>query len=146
MWVLLNDSFFSIVHKDCERGEVLVRARRSGDIEKVFGRRTFVTKDEAADYLYRAVVSKTDLKTALAREVERITYPNFKSSVKDDKLHIAYLNCWTTLANLQPRREGIVTPAEVRSTDEFYNYFPDDPHSSCAKIKRAPAKKKRGRK
>jgi hypothetical protein len=102
MWLLLNDAFLSIVHKDCERGEVLVRARRVGDIEKVFGRIAKVTRNTKSDYLYRAVISKDDLKAAIAREVDRITYRNFKDSVSDDKLHGAYIDVWTILSRLQP--------------------------------------------
>ena len=106
MWVCLNDSFLSIVDKDCARNELLVRARRPGDIEKVFSRRVVVTKDTSTDYLYRAVVSRDDVKKALAREVDRITYPNFKSSIPlgERKLHDAYLRVWGTMSTLQETR------------------------------------------
>ena len=56
MWICLNDAFFSIVRKDCRPDELLVRARRPGDIEKVFGRHFKVDKVDVADYLYRAVI------------------------------------------------------------------------------------------
>ena len=36
MWIMLSDSFLSIVHKDCAQDELLVRARRPSDIESVF--------------------------------------------------------------------------------------------------------------
>ena len=36
MWIMLSDCFLSIVSKDCGPAELLVRARRAGDIEKVF--------------------------------------------------------------------------------------------------------------
>lgn len=36
MWLCLNSAFLSIVFKDCAEDELLVRARRKGDIEKVF--------------------------------------------------------------------------------------------------------------
>jgi hypothetical protein len=115
MWILLNDAFLSIVQKDCERGDIVVRARRFGDIEKVFGRRISVIEQPGTDYLYRAIVSKTDLKAALAREVDRITYPNFKSSVADDRLHMAYLNCWMTLAKLQsPKRPAHISLSDLK--------------------------------
>jgi hypothetical protein len=101
MWIMLPDSFLSIVFKDCDRGQVLVRARRKGDIERVFGRRVKVTRYTKSDYLYRAVVSKDDLKAALANEVDRITYPNFKSATAEHDLHDAYMGVWTEMARLQ---------------------------------------------
>ena len=36
MWIMMNNSFLSIVSKDCGPAELLVRARRAGDIERVF--------------------------------------------------------------------------------------------------------------
>lgn len=107
MWIMLNDAFFSIVHKDCRRDELLVRARRAGDIEKVFQTvRGGVRRDERADYLYRAVVKAADVRQALAAEVARITYGNFKDSVQDEALHDAYLKVWHAMATLQPATAG----------------------------------------
>lgn len=103
MWLCLNDAFFSLVSKDCARDEVLVRARRKGDIEKVFPG-AVARCSEATDYLYRAAVKRDEVAAALAREVARITYPNFKDAVKDDDLHRAYLRVWAAMADLQPRR------------------------------------------
>ena len=34
MWIMTNNSYLSIVSKDCGPAELLVRARRAGDIEK----------------------------------------------------------------------------------------------------------------
>ena len=96
MWIILNDAFFSIVQKDCARGEVLVRARRKGDIEKVFPGAK-VARGEFNDYLYRAKVAKDEVKRALALEVDRVTYPNFKDSVKDQTLHRAYARVWADM-------------------------------------------------
>ena len=36
MWIMTNNSYLSIVSKDCGSAELLVRARRAGDIERVF--------------------------------------------------------------------------------------------------------------
>jgi hypothetical protein len=36
MWIMTNNSYLSIVSKDCGPAELLVRARRAGDIEKLF--------------------------------------------------------------------------------------------------------------
>lgn len=103
MWIMLNDCFFSIVQKDCARDELMVRARRPGDIEKVFTDAK-VTEFTASDYHYRAAVKKDALKVALSAEVDRIGYSNFKDSVKEHDLHNAYMRVWTAMAAIQPQR------------------------------------------
>jgi hypothetical protein len=101
MWIMLNDCFISLVAKDCSRDEVLVRARRPGDLEKLFpGVR--VEKTTTTDYLFRAKVKRSDVSRMLAGEVERVTYPNFKNSVDDHPLHDAYMLVWTAMSRLQP--------------------------------------------
>ncbi len=104
MWVMLNDAFLSIVKKDCGTDGLLVRARRPGDIERVFGRRVRVTRSEDADYLFRAVISRADVEEAMEREIGRIDYANFKSSVEDKELHDAYLGVWTAMSQVQNPR------------------------------------------
>lgn len=103
MWIMLNDAFFSIVKKDCARDELLVRARRPGDIEKVFpeakGR---VVENRRSDYAYRAVVKTHVVKTAIDGEINRINYDNFKDTVGDDALHDAYMAVWLAMSKLQP--------------------------------------------
>lgn len=106
MWLCLNDAFLSIVHKDCARDELLVRARRRGDIEKVFPEAKVIVTMAPADYRFRAVLKRAVVEAAVVGEVRRITYPNFKSSVEDRQLHDAYLQVWTTMESIQagPRR------------------------------------------
>lgn len=103
MWILIHDCFFSIVHKDCAADEHVVRARRKGDIEKLWPDAK-VIKLTNADYLFRAVIKKADIIKALSTEIEDIEYDNFKNSVKDDRLHDAYATTWASLATLQPTR------------------------------------------
>ena len=105
MWLMLSDSFLSIVSKDCASDELLVRARRRGDIEKVFPE-AVVTRTIKADYLYRAVLKRVRIAEALACEVDNMGYSNFKSSVLNKKLHNAYLRVWTAMASLQPRKRN----------------------------------------
>jgi len=117
MWILLNDAFFSIVAKDAPEGHLLVRARRRGDIEKVFGRRTVVQEDDRGDYLFRARIPRSEIAEVLERELGRVTYANFKDSVVDQKLHDAYMRVWTAMAETQPvapysgARRGLLLPA-----------------------------------
>ena len=101
MWVCLKNSFLSIVDKECKPGELLVRARRPGDIEAVFPA-AVVKKSTTTDYAYRAVIKRADVAAAMTAEVMGIRYPNFKNSVRDDALHNAYAAFWNVHARLQP--------------------------------------------
>src|ERR1700743_3117202 len=102
MWLMLNDAFLSFVSKDCKPSELLVRARRPGDIEKIFPKAK-VTEYDRSDYQFRAVVPIVDVKAAMAEEVDRVVYNNFKNSVRDHDLHHAYNQVWGTMAKLQPK-------------------------------------------
>ncbi len=120
MWLCINDAFLSIVSKDCARDELLVRARRKGDIEKIFpGARVVVSTK--TDYRFRAVVKRNDVADALRMEVSRITYENFKDSVTDKPLHDAYLRVWTVMETLQPGARNLfsASPPTLMS-GEFY--------------------------
>jgi hypothetical protein len=101
MWLMLSNAFLSIVAKDCPKDHLLVRARRPGDIEKVFGRRVKIERLTDTDYLFRAAIPREDIKAEICREVARITYPNFKSSVADLDLHDAYMKVWSAMAATQ---------------------------------------------
>lgn len=101
MWICLSDAFLSIVHKDCQPDELLVRARRQGDIQKVFPDAK-VKKTIGNDYLYRAVIKREVVAKALADQaLSQIDYPNFKNTVRDNKLHSAFNAIWHTIARLQ---------------------------------------------
>lgn len=103
MWLCFNRSFLSIVEKDCHPHELLVRARRPGDIERIFPKAK-VTESTNTDYRYRAKVPRAAIADALAKEVERISYSNFKDSVADKPLHDAYMGVWTVMSRMQPTR------------------------------------------
>jgi hypothetical protein len=101
MWVCLNNSFLSIVSKECGPDDLLVRARMKGHIEAVFPGAK-VSESTNTDYRYRAVVSRTEVADALTAEVMSLDYPNFKNSVREDRLHNAYAAFWNVHARLQP--------------------------------------------
>jgi hypothetical protein len=114
MWLMLSDCFFSIVAKDCSPTELLVRARRAGDIEKVFPDAK-VTRNTKSDYLYRAVLPREVVKQALAAMIDKIDYPNFKDSVEDRSLHAAYVGVWHAMAGLQHPPPDIERATHARS-------------------------------
>lgn len=109
MWVCFTDSFLSIVHKDCADDELLVRARRKGDIERVFPG-TKVTCNLTTDYLYRARVKRSAVADALMSQAMTLDYSNFKDTVQDDHLHNAYSAFWGVMYRLQNVLSGDRNP------------------------------------
>ncbi|MCS6810079.1 MAG: hypothetical protein NZ694_02270 [Tepidimonas sp.] len=105
MWICLNDAFLSIVAKDCPPDSLLVRARRKGDIERVFPGYP-VRESLHTDYRYRAVVPREVVAETIAQRLREVDYGNFKASVADDDLHDAYARVWGVMFGLQSRRRG----------------------------------------
>jgi hypothetical protein len=114
MWIMTNNSYLSIVSKDCDPADLLVRARRAGDIEKVFPNAK-VTRQTGTDYLYRAVLPRDVVKQGLAAMMDVIDYPNFRDSVEDRSLHAAYVSVWCAMAGLQHPPPEIERAAHARS-------------------------------
>lgn len=102
MWVFLNNAFLSIVHKDCEPDQLMVRARRRGDIERVFPGAE-VTEYTRSDYMFRAPVSREEIAKALTVQVAFLNYDNFKNSIEDPGLHSAAERVWDVMAKLQEK-------------------------------------------
>jgi hypothetical protein len=100
-WICFNDAFLSIVAHPTDPDRLLVRARREGDIERVFpmveARRT-----PGRDYLFRAEVNRLDVADVIAQRLFETAETNFKDSVKDQKLHDAYAAFWNIHGRLQP--------------------------------------------
>ncbi|WP_193425111.1 hypothetical protein [Paraburkholderia kirstenboschensis] len=99
----------SIVDASDEPGTLLVRARRQGDIEAVFPDAK-VTQSVGRDYLYRAGIAREEVAAALAEQIMRLDYPNFKSSVADPRLHAAYSSTWSIMSQLQEYAPYHTTP------------------------------------
>ena len=101
MWVCLSDSFLSIVDKDDPSGDtLLVRARRGGDIGRVFPGAE-VERTPGRDYRYRARIARDEVAAAIAGAVRGIRYGNFKASVADPDRHHAYVRMWDAMARFQ---------------------------------------------
>ena len=101
MWIVTSDAFLSVVHKDCQPDELLVRARRDGDIQAVFPKAK-VSKTVGSDYLFRARIKRTEVAAVLSKQLQDLQYDNFKNSIRDDQLHAACNKVWHTMAALQP--------------------------------------------
>ena len=107
MWIFLTDSFLSIVDKgDQTHSTLLVRARRSGDIERVFPEAQ-VIEGAGTDYRYRARIPRDQVADAIAESVRNIAYGNFKNQVAENDRHDAYFDVWRAMNRFQerPRRQ-----------------------------------------
>lgn len=100
MWIFLNDAFLSIVDKGGDGSTLLVRARGSGDIERVFPEAQ-VNETSRNDYRFRARILRERVALTLADAVRAIDYPNFKSSVEEPTRHDAYMGAWAVMHRWQ---------------------------------------------
>lgn len=100
MWIFLSNSMLSIVADRNDPSMLLVRARRKGDIGRVFdGVKEKVTR--AADYRYRASVERERVSEVIARRVLSIAYENFKGSTREHHRHDAYMGVWLVMRRYQ---------------------------------------------
>ena len=88
MWLMLKNSFVSVVQHREQPDCVLVRARRKGDLEKLFPARCAdVFQDQHADYRYRLIAPKQELVEAVAGYIfDSLDYDNFKAAQAGDSL------------------------------------------------------------
>ena len=87
MWIITNTAFVSIVEHRDDASKLIVRGRFKGDVERFLnpltsGMRVIEEVTPTADYRFRAVVQREEVAHAMLRSVQRITYPNFKDSIK----------------------------------------------------------------
>jgi Txe/YoeB family toxin of Txe-Axe toxin-antitoxin module len=108
MWVCLNNAFVSIVANRNRPGDLMIRARRKGDIEKFMGENFVrVIETPLADYRFRASVEADLVSKVMADMVYTIDYDNFKDSVKDKDLHDAYSGFWSIMYRLQDKLNSV---------------------------------------
>ena len=89
MWIFLKDSFMSIVaHRD-RPDDLLVRARKKGDIQWVFPE-AVEQHTPRADYSYRATIPRARVAEVLMEQVRAIDYDDFKNQVADHSRHDAF--------------------------------------------------------
>lgn len=90
----------SIVDKGGDGSTLLVRARRQEDMTRIFPQAQ-VQVGGGTDYLYRARIDREEVAQRVAEAVRGIRYPNFKSTVDEEKRHEAYLQVWGEMADFQ---------------------------------------------
>ena len=104
MWIVLNDSYLSIVAVEGEPSIKLVRARLQDDIKNVFPNAEVLVTEER-DYLFRAYIPTKTVSEVIAKRINEIDYTNFKDSVKssDYERKLAYSRIWGIMFDLQER-------------------------------------------
>jgi hypothetical protein len=148
MWLTFSDAFLSIVSIPGDAANLKVRARRKGDIERIFkhcGAAVKVERTPGRDYLYRAVIPRDVVGAVVAEHVASISYPNFKNSVRDDRLHTACNRVWHVMADLQEippyardRRRGL---SLFEEPEESMGFDPVPVVTKPPVKRRAPARK-----
>ncbi len=115
MWLVTDRGFYSVVDKRDREGYLCVRGRVRRDIDALFELDCLsayadeVIETHDSDYRYRVYVTREDWADALLDLTTRIDYDNFKNAVAHkqgyERSH-RYLEVWSALARLQPRRRG----------------------------------------
>jgi hypothetical protein len=100
MWLFTSKSFISIVQKPGDTDLLTVRARIKGDIENMFPDAK-VEANKGTDYKYRAKVPREVVAKVVADQVMGLGYSNFKSTVKQNKRHEAYMDVWSAMHEAQ---------------------------------------------
>jgi hypothetical protein len=110
MWVILNNSFVSIVEHRDKPDVLIVRARFAGDIERFM--RWPLNKSGAvlctpdADYRFRAYLARKDVQRAMVLAVAGVRYPNFKDSIKAAFRKALAMRVWSIFHAAQQERAG----------------------------------------
>lgn len=111
MWLCTKLGFYSIVQKDA--GEFHVRARTRTDLENLIAAAKTpdleIHRSPSADYRFRAIVRRQDLKKILQALLISIDYGNFKAEIgrrpdQREKLD-AYHDLWGSLFQIQQLNE-----------------------------------------
>jgi hypothetical protein len=114
MWLMTTRGFYSVVEHRDDADRLLVRARTRADIEALVGLVAAAPVWlESADYAWRVETTRTEWQAAMRVLVGEITYPNFKSAIKDDVHVQAYHRVWHVMHELN----DTVGPARASDGD-----------------------------
>ena len=100
MWLFGSNNFLSVVQSSDDSRDLVVRARRQGDIERFFPNAKVITLP-GRDYQFRAILPREEVAIAVSEYVMGIKYTNFKNSVRDTQYHNACSRVWSVMAGLQ---------------------------------------------
>jgi hypothetical protein len=114
MWICLNNAFISAVQDEGDANVLKIRARNRKHLEVLFPKdKKHILESKDADYRFRVFIPKAEFAALLAKKAMEINYPNFKDSVRDNKLHDLYANFWA----LHWRYQRNLTPHNLNRGD-----------------------------
>lgn len=103
MWIMSEDGFISAVHKD---GKLQLRARDRQSLERLGFKGRRIRVGEGTDYPFRAYTTPEELKKIVNRQIDAITYPNFKSRIvvtRGRRFEAALHNVWSAMLAVEPK-------------------------------------------
>ena len=104
MWIVMNDSYVSIVQDRTNDSGVVVRARVREDLGNLFPEHVNdVIETDNSDYRFRLFLDKEFVAQVVRYRVLDIDYPNFKDSVKESWRKSAYTRIWQVMYEVQDR-------------------------------------------
>lgn len=105
MWIILNNSFVSIVEHRDDPELLIVRARFKGDAARFLGAPASREKETpAADYRFRIVAKRESVERAVLRAVRGVSYPNFKDSIAEAWRKSLAMRIWSIFFEAQKAR------------------------------------------
>ena len=107
MWLVLEDSFLSIVQDKDNSDQLLVRGRLKGDIEKIFPNANVIV-GAGSDYKYRAFIKRNIVSKAVLQKIDNIKYTNFKNEValNDKERAYTYSKIWNIMYRKQEEQKN----------------------------------------
>ena len=101
MWIFTNKGFLSAVEDRNNAEKLIVRARSKQHLRNIFGNEAKIEVTPTADYRYRVSVDKKSFAELIKKEVENISYDNFKNSIKEEDYHHAASEVWMSMRYYQ---------------------------------------------
>jgi hypothetical protein len=105
MWICMENCFVSAVQDRNDPNGLVVRARSEEHLTRLFPTKAIAITPEA-DYAARVFVTKAEFAAVVSERITAISYPNFKNSVRDHRLHQLYSDFWSLHWRYQKEGEG----------------------------------------
>lgn len=100
MWIFTKKGFVSAVHHKDNPAMMVVRARDRSHLEALFPGYPIINID-FADYPHRIEITKISFIDWTAQQAEAIDYPDFKSSLTDQKYKAVCSEIWSVAHRLE---------------------------------------------
>ena len=102
MWLFCKSGFFSVVEHAWRPDTIHLRARFSGDLERLCAAHGLdpagISETPGGDYRYRMDLGKADWARVAAAEAAAVDYTNFKAAAHDGTARdAAYMGAWAAL-------------------------------------------------